>query len=55
MNPGRNFQLPKSVKRQAANYLNPHRRGEYLRAMIQATLASQEQPRRSRGAKSEKA
>jgi hypothetical protein len=55
MNPGRNFQLPKAVKRQAANYLDPHRRGEYLRAMIQATMASQEQPRRSRAPKSEQA
>jgi hypothetical protein len=55
MNPGRNFQLPKAVKRQAANYLDPHRRGQYLRAMIQATVASQEQPRRSRGNKLEKA
>jgi hypothetical protein len=54
MNPGHNFRLPKAVKRQAANYLDPHRRGQYLRAMIQATTASQEQPRRSRGSKSEK-
>lgn len=55
MKPGRNFQLPKPVKRTAATILDKHKRGEYLRAMIQATLASQEQPRRSRSAKSEAA
>jgi hypothetical protein len=55
MKPGRNFQLPKAVKRVAATILEPHRRGEYLRSMVQATLASQEQPRRSRAPKSEQA
>jgi len=48
MKPGRNFKLPKSIKRVAATFVDPHRRGDYLRAMTGAVMAAQEQPRRSR-------
>jgi hypothetical protein len=39
------FKLDQQAKRTMANYLNPHKRGAYKRAMIEAQLASLIQPR----------
>lgn len=42
MKPSANFRIKKQYKRMAAKYADPHKRGEYLRAMIQAQLAEEE-------------
>lgn len=39
------FKLDQQAKRTMANYLDPHKRGAYKRAMIEAQLASLIQPR----------
>jgi hypothetical protein len=40
--PTKNFKMSKQTKRFAALILDPHKRGEYKRAMIQAQLASEQ-------------
>ncbi len=42
MKPSANFKLKKQYKRRAARFVDPHKRGEYLRAMIQAQLTEEE-------------
>lgn len=54
MKPSSNFKLPKSVKRLASTIVNPHRCGEYRRAMIDACVSSQEPVRRDRSSRSER-
>ena len=39
------FKLDQQSKRTMATYLDPHKRGEYKRAMIEAQLASLLQPK----------
>lgn len=45
MKPTANFRIKKQYKRMAAKYADPHKRGEFLRAMIQAQLAEEEAKR----------
>jgi hypothetical protein len=40
--PGPNYRMPKSIKRQLATIVDPHRRGMIRRIMIQADLAGQQ-------------
>jgi len=42
------FKLNQQSKRTMANYLDPHKRGEYKRAMIQAELSEAIQPRKEK-------
>ncbi len=44
--PTKSFRLSKSAKRLCASILDPHARGEFRRAMIQAELVAAEAPRR---------
>lgn len=37
-----NFKLKKSTKRMAANFLDTHKKGAYIRMMIQAQLNEEE-------------
>lgn len=41
-----NFKLSKSTKRISANFLDPHKRGNYIRSMIQAQLDEEEANRK---------
>lgn len=38
MKTDKNYRMPKSVKRMADNFVDPHKRGEFKRAMIKAHL-----------------
>jgi len=40
LKPSKTFVLSKSTKRMLANFVNPHERGAWKRAMIDAELAS---------------
>lgn len=51
MKPSSSFKIKKSTKMYAANFVDPHRRGEYLRSMIQAQLAEEEARRAPLGKK----
>ena len=42
MKPTSSFRLKKEYKRVAATYIDPHKRGEYIRSMVQAQLAEEE-------------
>ena len=44
LKPGKTFNLSKQSKRFMATIVDPHQRGEYKRAMIQAQLASEQLP-----------
>lgn len=46
LKPTQNFKLSKQTKRFMATYVDPQQRGQYKRDMIQAELASQQQPPR---------
>ena len=46
--PGPNYRMPKSIKRQLAVIVDPHRQGEIRRIMIQADLVGrQDAPRKN--------
>ena len=45
MKPTSSFKMWKQTKRTAANFVDPHKRGEYKRSMIQAQLAYEEAQR----------
>lgn len=50
LKPGKTFNLNKQAKRFMATIVDPHARGEFKRAMIQAQLASEQlPPRREKG------
>lgn len=51
MKPTSNFKMKKQTKRVAANFIDPHKRGEYKRAMIRAQLAEEEAARQPLGRK----
>lgn len=38
MKTDKNYRMPKSIKRMASNFIDPHKRGQFKRAMIQAHL-----------------
>ena len=40
--PGPNYRMPKSIKRQLAVIVDPHRQGEIRRIMIQADLVGRQ-------------
>jgi hypothetical protein len=42
--PTKNFRLRRETKAMMATILDPHKRGEFKRAMIQAQLHSEERP-----------
>ena len=42
INPGPNYRMPKSIKRQLAVIVDPHRRSEARRIMIQADLVGRQ-------------
>jgi hypothetical protein len=42
MKPTSTFKMRKQTKIMAAKFIDPHKRGEYLRAMVQAQLAEEE-------------
>ena len=45
MKPTSTFKMKKQTKMRAASFIDPHKRGEYKRAMIQAQLAEEEAAR----------
>ena len=45
MKPTSSFKMWKQTKRTAATFIDPHKRGEYKRSMIQAQLAAEEAAR----------
>jgi hypothetical protein len=49
MKPGPNYRMSAQTKRFASTILDPHKRGEYKRAMIDAELSAAIQPRSSKG------
>ena len=51
LKPGPNYKMSKSTKTMLANILDPHKRGEHKRSMIQAELAAAIQPRREKNKK----
>ena len=42
--PDRNFRLSKTAKRMAASFVDPHARGSFIRAMIDAEIESMKAP-----------
>lgn len=46
--PTKNYRMSKQSKMLLANEIDPHRRGELKRMLIQAELAALEQPKRER-------
>jgi len=51
MKSGPNYKMSKQGKRTLAQYIDPHKRGEVKRSIIQAELASQIKPPREKGRK----
>ena len=51
---GQIIKMPKQYKRTAATYLDPHKRGEYLRAMKQAIIEGSKTVAREKFNKKEK-
>ena len=49
LKPGANYRMSSQAKRFAATILDPHKRGEYKRAMIDAELSAAIQPRTAKG------
>jgi hypothetical protein len=51
LKPSSNYKMSKSTKTMLANILDPHKRGEHKRSMIQAELAAAVQPKREKNKK----
>jgi hypothetical protein len=51
--PGPNFKMSSQAKRFAAQILDPHKRGEFLRSTVQAELAAEIKPVREKKARIE--
>ena len=49
LKPGPSYKMTKQGKRTLAQYLDPHKRGEVKRSIIQAELAALIQPKREKG------
>jgi len=49
LKPGPNYKMSKQTKVMLANIIDPHKRGEHKRAMIQAELAAAIQPKQEKG------
>ena len=48
LKPGPNYRMSSQAKRFAAKIIDPHKRGEFLRATVQAELAAAMQPKREK-------
>jgi hypothetical protein len=48
LKPTKTFKLNKQAKRFMATIIDPHQRGEFKRASIQAQLHSEQQPKREK-------
>jgi len=48
LKPGPNYRMSAQAKRFLATIIDPHKRGEFKRATIQAELAAQLQPKREK-------
>ena len=53
LKPNQNFRMTKQNKRFLATVIDPHKRGEIKRGMIEAQLASEQQYRPSKGKRDE--
>ncbi len=51
LKPSSNYKMSKSTKTMLTNILDPHKRGEHKRSMIQAELAAAVQPKREKNKK----
>lgn len=49
LKPGPNYRMSAQAKRFASTILDPHQRGEYKRAMVQAELAAAQQYKPTKG------
>ena len=48
LTPGKTFKLSKTTKRMLANFVDPHKRGDWKRMMIQAEMAAAIVPKTTR-------
>ena len=53
MKPGPNFRISSQTKRYAARIVDPHKRGEFIRSMVQAELEAAHQPKREKSKRGE--
>ena len=51
LKPGPNYKMSAQTKRLAAAFIDPHKRGEFKRAMIDAELSAAQQYKPSKGKK----